>query len=120
METQDVMSSDLTCLFKALAMDLAMLVLPTPGGPWKHKILPCVVPLSWLTAINSCNEKTTIREQAYELTHTVKPALSSHSHKDKKLVFKTNYRLMQVKSIAECSNRAFCNTFDLHKATICL
>ena len=31
------------------------------------------------------------------------------------------YRLMQVKSIAECSKRAFCNTFDLHyKATICL
>ena len=27
---------------------------------------------------------------------------------------KTNYRLMQVKSIAECSKRAFCNTFDLH------
>ena len=33
---------------------------------------------------------------------------------DQKLVFKTNYRLMQVKSIAECSKRAFCNTFDLH------
>ena len=26
-----------------------------------------------------------------------------HSKKDQKLVFKTNYRLMQVKSIAECS-----------------
>ena len=25
-----------------------------------------------------------------------------------------NYRLMQVKSIAECSKRAFCNTLDLH------
>ena len=24
----------------------------------------------------------------------------------------TNYRLMQVKSIAECSKGAFCNTFD--------
>ena len=31
METQDVMSGYLTCLFKALAMDLARLVLPTPG-----------------------------------------------------------------------------------------
>ena len=40
-----------------------------------------------------------------------KPVLSSHS---KKLVFKTNYHLMQVKNIAECSKRAFCNTFDLH------
>ena len=28
---------------------------------------------------------------------------------DQKLVFNTNYRLMQVKSIAE-----FCNTFDFH------
>ena len=31
-----------------------------------------------------------------------------------KMVFNTNYRLMLVKSIAECSKRAFCNTFDLH------
>ena len=27
---------------------------------------------------------------------------------------KMDYRLMQVKNIAECSKRAFCNTFDLH------
>ena len=39
--------------------------------------------------------------------------------KDQKFVFKTNYRLMQVKSIAECSKRAFCNTFDLHYAIFC-
>ena len=25
-----------------------------------------------------------------------------------------NYRLMQIKSIAECSSGAFCITFDLH------
>ena len=60
---------------------------------------------------------------------TVKPVLSNHSKKDQKLVFKTNYRLMQVKSIAECfpwskvlqnaPREAFCNTFDLHLATIC-
>ena len=31
-----------------------------------------------------------------------------------KIDFKTNLRSMQVKSIAECSKRAFCNTFDLH------
>ena len=31
--------------------------------------------------------------------------------KTKNWFFKTNYRLMQVKSIAECS---FCNTFNLH------
>ena len=34
---------------------------------------------------------------------TVKPVLSSHSKVDQKLVFKTDNRLMQVKSIAECS-----------------
>ena len=34
---------------------------------------------------------------------TVKPVLSGHSQKHQKWVFKTNYCLMQVKSIAECS-----------------
>ena len=37
-----------------------------------------------------------------------------HSKRRQKYVFKTDYPLMQVKSIAECSKRAFCNTFDLH------
>ena len=35
--------------------------------------------------------------------NTVKRVLNNHSQKDQKLVFKTNYLLMQVKSIAECS-----------------
>ena len=35
---------------------------------------------------------------------TVKPVLSGHCQKDQKWLFKTNYRLMQAKSIAECSN----------------
>ena len=47
------------------------------------------------------------------MTHTVEPVLSGHSKRRTKLFFKTDYRLMQVKSIAECS----CYTFDLHKAT---
>ena len=42
---------------------------------------------------------------------TVKPVLRGHSKRRPKLIFTTNYRLIQVKSIAECS---FCNTFDLH------
>ena len=46
--------------------------------------------------------------------NTVKPVLSGHSKRRSKIVFKTDYRLMQVKIIAECSKRAFCNTFDLH------
>ena len=33
---------------------------------------------------------------------------------------KTDYRIMQVKSIAECSQGAFCNTFDLHLTLISL
>ena len=45
METQDVMSDYLTCLFKALAMDLAMLVLQTPGD---HENTRCNVWLSYL------------------------------------------------------------------------
>ena len=44
---------------------------------------------------------------------TVKPVLSDHSKIDNTKV-KTNGSLMKVKSIAECSKRAFCNTFDLH------
>ena len=43
-----------------------------------------------------------------------KTCLKRPLKKTKKLAFKTDYRLMQVKSIAECSKRAFCNTFDLH------
>ena len=34
--------------------------------------------------------------------------------KDQKLVVNTNYRLMQVKSIAECSKGRVLQTFDLH------
>ena len=45
---------------------------------------------------------------------TVKQFLSDYSKRDQKLFFKTGYGLMQVKSIAECSKRAFCNIFDLH------
>ena len=41
---------------------------------------------------------------------------SRHSKIDKTKVLKTNGRVMKVKSIAKCSKRAFCNTFDLHYA----
>ena len=44
----------------------------------------------------------------------VKPVLSGHSKIEKAKVLKTNGSLMKVESIAECSKRAFCNTFDLH------
>ena len=47
-------------------------------------------------------------------TSTVKPVLSGHSKIDKTTVIKTNGSIMKVKSIAECSFGALCNTFDLH------
>lgn len=46
----------LTLRFSARAIDRAMLVFPTPGGPWKQRILPWVVPFNWLTAMNSCGK----------------------------------------------------------------
>ena len=50
------------------------------------------------------------------IIHTVKLALRGHSKIDKTKVLKTNGSLMKIKSIAECSLGAFCNTFDLYKA----
>ena len=44
----------------------------------------------------------------------VKPVLSNHSKTGKTKVLKTGVSLMQARYIAECSKRAFCNTFDLH------
>ena len=44
------------------------------------------------------------------LLYTVKPGLSSHSKIDKPKGLKTNCSLMKVKSIAECSLGAFCNS----------
>ena len=45
---------------------------------------------------------------------TVKDCLKRPLKKSPKYVFNTDTRLLQVKSIAECSRGAFCNTFDLH------
>ena len=44
----------------------------------------------------------------------VKSVLSRNSKIDKTKIIKTNGSLMKVKSIAECSLGAVCNTFDLH------
>ena len=56
------------------------------------------------------------------LIYAVKPVSSSHSKIDKAKILKVNGSLMKVKSIAECSFGAFCNTFcntfDLHVAII--
>ena len=56
----------------------------------------------------------TLITQSMIAQSTVKPVLSGHSKIDKTNVLKTNGSLMKAESIAECSKRAFCNTFDLH------
>ena len=43
-----------------------------------------------------------------------KTCLKRSLNKDQKLAFNTDYCLMQVKGIAECSVGVFCNTFHLH------
>ena len=53
-------------------------------------------------------------ELVHKPAYTVESVLSGHSKIDKTKVLKTNGNLMKVKSIAECSLGAFCNTFDLH------
>ena len=45
------------------------------------------------------------------VAYRVKPVLSGHSKRRQKLVFKTDYRLMQVKSIAECSKGSILQYF---------
>ena len=52
--------------------------------------------------------------ESIRVTYTVKPVLNGQSKEDKRKGFKTDNHLMQVKSIAECSGGAFCNTLDLH------
>ena len=55
----------------------------------------------------------------FYLNKTSKTCLKRWLKKGQKLAFNTDYRLMQVKSIAECSKRAYYNAFDLHLASIC-
>ena len=43
--------------------------------------------------------------------YTVKSVFNGHTQKDEKLVFKTNYHLMQVKSVAEWEHSAILSTF---------
>ena len=60
------------------------------------------------------SNKTRLKPVSLTTETTVKPVLSGHSKIGKTKVLKTDCSLMQVKSIAECSLGAFCNTFDLH------
>ena len=62
--------------------------------------------------ISDQTEKS-VREILEQLPYTVKPVLSGHSKITPKLVFKAHYRLMQVKSIAECSEGSILQYFRL-------
>ena len=63
--------------------------------------------------MNAKNLEETFQISAlgYLKCNTVKPVLSDHSRRRPKLVFKTDLRLMQVKSIAECSNGSILQYF---------
>ena len=59
-------------------------------------------------------QKCTLPSKSKCPTHNVSIFEQSNHSKKTKNVFKTNIRLMQVKSTAECFREAFCSTFDLH------
>ena len=48
---------------------------------------------------------------AFEIHRTVKSVLRGHSKRRPKIVFKTDYGLMQIKSIAECSKGSILQYF---------
>ena len=53
-----------------------------------------------------------VRAKGTFLIIKVKPVFNRHSKRRPKLVFKTDYRLMQVKSIAECSKGSILQYFQ--------
>ena len=63
--------------------------------------------------VRNIQEKSMKFNFGYTFKHVLS-GHSGHSKKDKIKVLKTGGILIQVKSIAECSPGAFCNTFDLH------
>ena len=68
--------------------------------------------LSFVGAIREgSGESGPTPESSLVTVNTVKPVLSGHSKRRPKFNFKTNYRLMQVKSIAECSKGSILQYF---------
>ena len=73
-----------------------------------------------LVEVKKCNKKCILvpsvcfygKSILKSILNTVKPVLSGHSKRTPKLVFNTNYRLMQVKSIAECSKGSILQYFQ--------
>ena len=69
--------------------------------PSISQIRTIVTSISMMTPILSASQ-----------AHTVKPVLSGHSKRRQKFVFKTDYCLMLVKSIAECSKGSILQYFQ--------
>ena len=82
-------------LLSLLLMFLAIIVnsMDLEGAVWSGFILFAVV------------------KKASLICTTVKPVLSVNSKRPPKLIFKTDYRLMQVKNIAECSKGSILQYF---------
>ena len=88
------------------------------SGPENGSDRENLVKESWFL---SPKRKWTLDEEVSEEPHgkrirvsTVKPVLSGHSKRRLKLVFKPDYRLMLVKSIAECSQESILHTLNPH------
>lgn len=88
----------LTSLLRARAMERAMLVLPTPGGPWKQRIFPWVVPLSCATAMNSEDAKINENSQYRSISY----------------IYKQVRILFSIKNVMLCGNRVNCLILQGH------
>ena len=64
-----------------------------------------------IAAIEMVIKGLSFRYNKTAMRYTVKAVLSGHSERRPKLAFKTDYRLLQVKSIAECSNGSILQYF---------
>ena len=85
--------------------------------------------LRWLTGLRTCKTTSSCRlvlinllkaNGIFHKNRYNKPSLKRPLKNRPNKVLKTNGSLMKVKSIAECSLGAFCNTFHLHQAIISL
>ena len=115
----NIFFSEITGLFDGLFIRLFRSLDQNVYG--KNKICSIISCYSWpwpiLTLLRRSGERLrTFRSSSLTLVKlnilcTVKPVLSGHSKRRPKIVFKTDYRLMQVKSIAECSNGSILQYF---------
>ena len=61
--------------------------------------------------VKVCKNRSVVKKE-FKKPYAVKPVLNGHSQKEhQNMVFNTNYRLMQVKRIAECSKGSILQFF---------